>query len=299
MTAVRGGAGRNAAITGAAGGIGRWIALGLADAGFRLFVIGRNPAALDATRGWIVGRVPGAAVETILADLSLLSDTRAAAAAVLSRVDALALLVNNAGTLSPRRVVTAEGHERTLAVNHLAPFVLTRELLPALHRDAAVSGDARIVDVGSSTSDRARIDPDDLELVRHWGMVRAYSSSKLALLMTSLALARELRGSGVGVNVVHPGTVATGLVRNPGIVGLAWKVMAPFVLSERQGADTPLHAALAADCAGLSGRYLKRRQPARPNPLALDRALCRRVLAATEALAAHPAVDGRPGPSPG
>ncbi len=292
MTGIQGGVRRNAVITGATGGIGRWIALGLADAGFRLFVIGRNPAALAATRGWIGGRLPGAEVETILADLSLLSDTRAAAAAVLSRVDRLALLVNNAGTLSPRRVTTAEGHERTLAVNHLAPFVLTRGLLPALRRDAAASRDARIIDVGSSTSDRARIDPDDLELVRHWGMVRAYSSSKLALLMTSLALARQLQGSGIGVNVVHPGTVATRLVRDPGVVGLAWKLMAPFVLSERQGADTPLHAALSSDCEGLSGSYLKRRRPARPNPLALDRALCRRVLVATEALAAHPAADG-------
>ena len=285
---------RDAVITGATGGIGRWIALGLADAGYRLFVIGRNPAALEATRVWIGGRVPGAAVETILADLSLLSETRSAAAAVLSRVDRLALLVNNAGTLSPRRVTTAEGHERTLAVNHLAPFVLTRCLLPALHRAAlhraaAGGGGARIVDVGSSTSDRARIDPDDLELVRRWGMVRAYSSSKLALLMTSLALARQLEGTGVTVNVVHPGMVATGLVRNPGLVGLAWKLMAPFVLSERQGADTPLHAALSAECERLSGAYLKRRRPARPNPLVLDQPLCRRVLAATEALTAlHP-----------
>ena len=275
---------RDAVITGATGGIGRWIALGLAEAGFRLFVVGRNPAALDATRHWIGSRVPGAAVETVLADLSLLSDTRAAAAAVLSRVDALALLVNNAGTLSPQRVTTAEGHERTLAVNHLAPFVLTRSLLPALRRAATTGGTARIVDVGSSTSDRARIDPDDLELVRHWGMVRAYSRSKLALLMTSLTLARQLEGSGVTVNVVHPGTVATGLVRQPGVVGLAWKIMAPFVLSERQGADTPLHAALSAECEGLSGRYLKRRRPVRPNRRASDQAFCRRVLDATEAL---------------
>lgn len=277
--------GRDAVITGATGGIGRWIALGLAEAGFRLFVIGRNPASLDTTRGWIASRVPGADVETIIADLSLLSDTRAAAAAVLSRVDSLALLVNNAGTLSPRRITTGEGHERTLAVNHLAPFVLTRSLLPALKRHAAAGG-ARVVDVGSSTADHARIDPDDLELVRHWRMVRAYSRSKLALLMTSLTLARQLGGSGVTVNVVHPGTVATGLVQNPGVVGLAWKIMAPFVLSERQGADTPLHAALSVECEGLSGSYLKRRRPARPNRLLLDQALCRRVLAATEALAA-------------
>jgi retinol dehydrogenase 12 len=275
---------RSAVITGATGGIGRWIALGLVEAGFRLFVIGRDPARLNAMRDWIEGRLPGAAgrIELVPADLSLLSQARAAGETVLSRTDAVAVLVNNAGTLSPRREVTGEGHERTLAVNHLSPFVLTRTLLPALRR----AGGARIVNVGSSTSDRARIDPDNLELVRRWGMVRAYSQSKLALLMTSLALAQELAGSDITVNVVHPGLVATGLVRNPGVVGLAWKLMAPFALTEQQGADTPLYAAVAAECEGLSGTYLKQRRPARPNPLALDPGLRARVLTATEALAA-------------
>ena len=275
---------RCAVVTGATGGIGRWVALGLADAGFRLFVIGRDPARLAATRGWIAGRIPGSAgrIEPIRADLSLLSETRAAAGLVLSRTDSLAVLVNNAGTLSPHRVVTREGHERTLAVNHLAPFVLTRALLPALLREAS----ARIVDVGSSTSDRARIDPDDLELVRHWRMTRAYARSKLALLMADLELARQLDGSSVTVNVVHPGTVATGLVRGPSVASLAWKVMARFVLSECQGAEAPLHAALSADCAGLNGVYLKRCRAVPPNRSALDPALRRRVVAATEALAA-------------
>ena len=273
---------RCAVVTGATGGIGRWIALGLVDAGFRLFVIGRDPTRLAATCAWIAGRIPGSAarIEPIRADLSLLSETRAAAGMVLSRTDSLAVLVNNAGLLSPRRVVTGEGHERTLAVNHLAPFVLTRALLPALRREAV----ARIVDVGSSTSDRARIDPDDLELVRHWRMTRAYARSKLALLMAGLELARQLEGSTVTLNVVHPGTVATGLVRGPSVASLAWKVMAPFVLSERQGAATPLYAALSAECAGLNGAYLKRCRAVPPNRSALDPALRRRVVAATEAL---------------
>ncbi len=282
----RGGGGRCAVVTGASGGIGRWIALGLADAGFRLLLIGRDPSRLSATREWIDGRIPGSAgrIEPIQADLSLLCDTRAAAALVLSRTDGIGVLVNNAGTLSPHRVVTREGHERTLAVNHLAPFVLTRALLPALRRDPA----ARIVDVGSSTSDRARIDPDDLELVRHWRMTRAYARSKLALLMASLELAQQLEGVGVTVNVVHPGTVATGLVRGPPAAAVAWRMMAPFVLSERQGAETPLYAALSARCAGVNGAYLKRCRPVPPNRLVLDPALRRRVVAATEALAATP-----------
>ena len=276
-----------AAITGATGGIGRWIALGLAEAGYRLFVIGRDTQRLKAAHDWIAGRVPRSRdrILTVQADLSSLAQTRDAGLRVMAQTDRLDLLINNAGLLSPRRVLTDEGFERTLAVNHLAPFVLTRTLLEALRGTRA----ARIVNVGSSTSDRARIDPDDLQdlqSVRRWRMVRAYATSKLALLMTSFALARTLPPPEVSVNVVHPGMVATGLVRNPGAVGLAWRLMAPFLLTEAQGAQTPLHAALSAACGEVSGQYWKRCRPAAANPLALDPALCARVLASTETLCA-------------
>jgi NAD(P)-dependent dehydrogenase (short-subunit alcohol dehydrogenase family) len=199
---------------------------------------------------------------------------------ILRRSPRLDLLVNNAGVLCAKRQVTAEGHERTLATNLLSPLALTEALLPALQAAAP----SRIVMVGSSSSDRARIDPDNLELEGGWSMVRAYSQSKLALLMTSRTLARRLQGSGVTVNVVHPGLVATDIVRNGGIVGLAWKLMAPFSLTPEQGADTPLHACLAPEMAGKTGLYLKRRKPATPNPLVNNAALADRVWTATEQL---------------
>ena len=273
-----------AAITGATGGIGRWIAIGLAEAGYRLFVIGRDPHRLDAAQEWIAGRVPRSRdrILTVQADLSSLAQTRDAGRRVMAQSDRLDLLINNAGLLSPHRALTEEGFERTLAVNHLAPFVLTCTLLEALRS----TGRARIVNVGSSTSDRAAIDPDDLHSTRRWRMVRAYATSKLALLMTSFALARTLPPSEVSVNVVHPGMVATGLVRNSGLVGLAWRLMAPFLLTEAQGAQTPLHAALSAACEDVSGQYWKRCRPAAANPAALDAALCARVLASTETLCA-------------
>jgi len=273
--------GAPAVLTGATSGIGRWIALGLADAGRPLLLLGRDAARLAALADWVGLRVAGAQVETVAADLSCLAEVRAAAGLIRTRTARLGLLVNNAGLLSPHRVLTGEGIERTLAVNHLAPFVLTRSLLPAL---AATPG-ARIINVGSSTSDRARIDPDDLQLARGWRMTRAYARSKLALLMASRVLAAETGNTGPAVLVAHPGTVATSLVREPASARIAWRLMAPFLLSERQGADTPLHAALAPTLPGPSGSYLKKRRPVAPNPLALDPALCRRVVAATERLA--------------
>ena len=181
--------------------------------------------------------------------------------------------------------MTAEGHERVIAVNHLSPFVLTHTLLPALQRAARQRGEARIVNTGSSTADRAMIDPDDLEGVRRWGFVRAYSQSKLALTMTTLEWARRLHGTGVVANVVHPGAVATGLVRAHGPIGLAWRLMAPFLLTEEQGADTPVHVALSPEFGTITGAYVKRRRTVQPNRLALDQDLVARVWAATGRLA--------------
>nr|WP_321986289.1 SDR family NAD(P)-dependent oxidoreductase [uncultured Lichenicoccus sp.] len=274
-----------AVVTGATGGIGRRIALGLAAAGLEVFLVGRDADRLERTRDWIGGRVLRSRdrLVPVQADLSLLAETRAAADTILARAQALALLVNNAGTLSARRQLTREGHELTLAVNHLSPFVLSHALLPAL---LAQGGGARIVSVGSSTSDRTSIDPADLELAGSWRMTRAYARSKLALLMTQMTLAQHLDPALVTANVVHPGLVATGLVREPGVVGLAWRLMAPFSLNESQGAETPLYAALSPECAALTGAYLKRRRPARPNRRTADAALRAQVWTATEALAA-------------
>ncbi len=268
-------------VTGASGGIGRHIALGLARAGHRVVLLGRDAGRTHAARDWIEAQVPGSAPEIELADLSLLAETRAAAARIVARHPAIGVLVNNAGVYCARREETAEGHERVIATNHLSPFVLTRALLPALR---AAGPGARVVNTGSSTSDRARIFPDDLEGRRRWGLLHTYAQSKLALLIVTRRLARDLAGSGVTANVVHPGAVATGLVRARGPVGLAWRLLAPFQLTEEQGADTPVYVATSADFAGVTGAYVKRRRAVAPNPRALDESRVSAVWDATERL---------------
>ncbi len=268
-------------VTGATSGIGKWIALGLARAGHRVVLVARDRTRAEAAAGWIEALAPAAAIEIELADLSSLASTKAAAAAIATRHPTIDVLVNNAGVFCPRRELTGEGLELVIAVNHLAPFVLTAGVLPALR----ASGAARIVNIGSSTADHAGIDPDDLQGERSWGMVRAYSQSKLALTMVTLAWARRLHGSSVVANVVHPGAVATGLVRARGPIGIAWRLMAPFLLTPEAGADTPLHVALSPEFAAITGAYVKRRRIVRPNPLALDPVLVELVWDATEALA--------------
>jgi NAD(P)-dependent dehydrogenase (short-subunit alcohol dehydrogenase family) len=177
----------------------------------------------------------------LIADLSLLSETRAVGGLVAARHPRIAVLINNAGVFQSRPIATAEGHDSVLATNLLSPFVLTQVLLPSLVAGAP----SRIVNIGASTSDRARIDPDNLVLGPRWAMRRANSQSKLALMMVTFSLAKRLRGTGVVANVVHPGLVATGLVRSGGVIGLVWRGLALTALTGEQGADTPLYAALS------------------------------------------------------
>jgi len=269
-----------AIVTGAAGGIGRWIALGLAQAGHTVVLVGRDRSRGEAARTWVSEQAAGTAAELMVADLSSLAATRALGREIAKQHPRVSLLINNAGVFRARRERTAEGQDMVLAVNHLSPFVLTRELEGALRAGAP----SRIVTVGSSTSDRARIDPDDLGLERRWGMVRAYGQSKLAVMMATFEWARRLDGSGVVANVVHPGTVATGLVRTPGVIGLAWRLMAPWSRSGQEGADTPLHTALALEMAGVTGKYFKDRKIVEPNRLARDLELVGRVWRETERL---------------
>ncbi len=271
-----------AVVTGGTGGIGRHIALGLAEAGHHVIIVGRDPQRGAAAADWIKSQVPAANPDLRLTDLSSLANTRALAKSLLETYPQISILVNNAGIFNARHDITPEGHEKVLAVNHLSPFVLTNALLPALQ----AAGRARIVTVGSDTSDTARIDPANLELRRGWNFVRAYSRAKLAQMMTTFALAGRLSGTGVTANVAHPGAVATNLIRARGPIGLAWKLMAPFMLNEKEGADTPLYVALAPELSEARGEYFKKRKIVHPNPRALQPELRAAVWDATEELTA-------------
>jgi NAD(P)-dependent dehydrogenase (short-subunit alcohol dehydrogenase family) len=202
----------------------------------------------------------------MLADLSLIGETQDAGAKVLSKHHKIHILVNNAGIFDTKRKLTIEGHERVLATNLLCPIVLSEALLPALQNGAP----SRIINIGSSTSDSAHVNPQRLELGLKWTMIKAYSQSKLALMMATFYLARRLGRSGVVANVVHPGLVATGLVRADGVIKFAWRCLALFALSEQQGADAPLYAALSSQFSEITGAYIKGHRRAKPNPQALD-----------------------------
>ncbi len=276
-----------AVITGATSGLGRFVALGLAKAGYHSVIVARNAQRGEAARQMLADHAPGASSELVLADLSLVAEVRRAGEAIVARHGAVHRLVNNAGLITRRRQLTAEGRERILAVNHLAPFVLTTALEAALHR----AGRARVVNVGSTASDRVRLRLNDLESARAFTAWGAYGRSKLALMMATFEWSRRWAGSGVSVNVVHPGLVATQLASVPGPIGLAWRLAQPLMLSPERGSDTPLFVALSPTLEDVTGQYFKRRKPVRPNPQALSGELTRRLWAETERLVENVLVE--------
>jgi NAD(P)-dependent dehydrogenase (short-subunit alcohol dehydrogenase family) len=267
--------GKAAVVTGGSSGIGQYTALGLAERGAKVVITARSAARLAETAAWIRDKVPGAEVETETVDFASFASVRALAAAIRDRYPRLAILVNNAGMVTTRRVVTEDGFESLFQINHLSPFLLTNLVLPSL-KDAAPS---RIVITASNAAQSAKLDFDDLQLTKGWGPMKAYGRSKLGNIMFTYALARRLEGSGVTVNCFHPGFVGTRIGNKGGAADLVWAMIKPFVLTSAQGAETAIFAATAPEMEGVSGQYLVKKKPVKSNEQSYDTAVGERLWA--------------------
>jgi len=194
-------AGKTALVTGGTGGIGRATAAGLAALGARVGITGRDKARTQAAATGIVRESGNPAVDAFAADMSCQAEVRALAVAVRSAYPRLDVLVNNVGGFWATRHLTADGLERTFAVNHLAAFLLTGLVLDRLKGSAP----ARIVTVSSNAQAAGRLNFDDLQGERSYSGQRAYSQSKLANVVFTYELARRLEGTGVTATALHPG----------------------------------------------------------------------------------------------
>ncbi|TBR22754.1 SDR family oxidoreductase [bacterium] len=274
--------GKTVVVTGATNGIGKAAAVELGRRGARLVLVGRDRRrcadAADAVRA------TGVSVDTVVADLSLMSETRRAAAEVLALCPRLDVLVNNAGAIMPERRMTAEGHEATLALNHLSYFLFTKLLTERLKASAP----ARVVVVASDAHRSAAGFPfDDLKAEKRFVPMLRYGETKLANILFTRALAKRLAGSGVTANALHPGVVATGFgADSKGIVGLFVRLARPFLLTAEQGAETIVHLAASPEAEGVSGRYFAKSREKAPRPPALDDAAAERLWALSEELTA-------------
>jgi NAD(P)-dependent dehydrogenase (short-subunit alcohol dehydrogenase family) len=272
--------GRVALVTGATNGIGRVTAREFARMGARTLIVARDPGRGEAAAREIRAAT-GALVEVLVADLSSREQVRGLAGAVRDRAGRLDLLVNNAGAIFAERRVSADGVEMTLALNHLAYFQLTLDLLPLL-REAS---EARVVNVSSVAHESGSIDFEDLQGERRYRMWKAYAQSKLANVLFTRELARRLSGGRVSANALHPGTFASGFGRNhPGFFGKLVAVGAPFLASPEKGARTTLHVATAPGLRGVTGRYFSSCKEKAPSRAAVDGDTALRLWQISEAM---------------
>jgi NAD(P)-dependent dehydrogenase (short-subunit alcohol dehydrogenase family) len=272
-------------VTGATSGIGEQIARGLLREGASVAVVGRSRERGEAALARLRGVGSGSA-ELLLADLSLQAEVRRLAAQLLERYARIHVLVNNAGIVNLRRELTADGLEATFAVNHLAYFQLTLLLLERLRASAP----ARIVNVASDAHRFGALDFADLQNERGYRSMRVYGQSKTANILFTRELARRLEGTGVSVNCLHPGAVATRLGQQNGAVAkLLTRALSVFFRTPAKGAETAIWLAAAPEPAGVSGRYFQDRRAREPSPHARDDAAAARLFAESARLTSLPA----------
>ncbi|MET9490793.1 SDR family NAD(P)-dependent oxidoreductase [Nocardia sp. NPDC006630] len=249
---------RTVLITGATDGLGRELAVRLGAAGARLILHGRNPDRAAAVAAEVTA-ASGYAPLIVLADLSRLAEVDRLADEIIARTSRLDVLVNNAGTAGRpdgKRELTADGNELLWAVNHLAPYRLTRRLLPLLQASAP----ARVVNVASAG--QQEIDLDDPTPEHDYHAYTAYCRAKLAMIMATIEYAAELDGTGVTVNALHPATLmATTMVRESGVTPIS---------TIAEGTDATLRLICDPGLAQTTGRYFNGTTQGHPHTQADD-----------------------------
>jgi NAD(P)-dependent dehydrogenase (short-subunit alcohol dehydrogenase family) len=267
-------------VTGATSGIGAVTARELAGLGATVLVVGRSPRKCrrQAER---LAALTGSRVEGLVADLSSQQEVRRLAHDFRSRFPRLDVLVNNAGSYFMTRQLTVDGLERTLALNHLAPFLLTNLLLDLL----VASPSARVVNVSSSAHEQGTIDFEDLQFRQRYDRLEAYARSKLCNLLFTYELARRLRGTRATANALHPGVVATNLGIDNGWLRVKLRnLLKRSMMSPKEGARTSVYLASAPEVEGLTGRYYFECKEVRSSEASHDLAASERLWRVSEEL---------------
>ncbi len=276
--------GKTVVITGSTSGIGQVAAETLAREGARVVFVARDPAKARTMLDRLIRANPDAAHDWVQADLSTIAAMKAAGEALLAKAARVDVLINNAGAIFDRREVTADGLEKTFAVNHMAYFVVTEILRPALDPGA------RVVSTASTAHTFGRLNFDDLQSAKGYSAFGAYGVSKLCNILWTGELARRLEGAGVTANCIHPGGVNTGFGDNAkGWLGALFGLGKRFMLTPEQGADTLIYLANSAEVADRTGGYWAKRAPVQPSAAARDLAAAARLWDVSARLAGVPA----------
>jgi NAD(P)-dependent dehydrogenase (short-subunit alcohol dehydrogenase family) len=239
-------------ITGATDGIGKVTAGALARSGYSVVLAARNPAKAASVTKEIIASTGNRDVDYLTVDLRSLAQLDRLAETFTLRYPRLDVLINNAGIIMPRRVLTEDGYETTFQVNYLSQFYLTHLLLNELEK----SRQGRVINLSSSVYRAGKFDRDNLQSECRFSTIGAYAASKLLVLLFTVELAHRLKSTRVTANAVHPGIVRTPMMQEaPGIFRAISYAALPFSLSPDKGAATSVFLASSPDPAQVSGQY--------------------------------------------
>lgn len=259
--------GKTVLITGGTDGIGKYTAKVLAGLGGDIAIVGRN---IEKTQNTVkeIQDQSGHTIDHFIADLSDMSQVQRLGEDILAKYSQLDVLINNAGALFFRRKETVDRYERTFALNHLAYFYLTEQLMELIKSTPS----SRIINVASAAHFPGEINFDDVMFEKGYRGRIVYSQSKLANVMHTYTLSRRLKDSGVTVNALHPGFVRTNFARDN---GLLVKMLQPLgflsAIPVEQGAETMIYLAMSNEVDGVSGKYFTLKKPQRSSDLSYDK----------------------------
>ena len=264
--------GKTAIVTGANSGMGRATVEALSDMGAEVIMLCRDEKrgreAYDALMEKGDRRL-----ELLLCDLGDYESIKAFVRTVRRKYDRIDILVNNAGFISLDRQETKEGLERQFGVNHIGHFLLTMGILPLMGEGS------RIVNVASGAHKTGRIHFEDINLTKHFNVVKAYSQSKLANVLFTRELARRVADCGITVNCCHPGAVATniGIDRETGFGKTITGLLKPYFLTPAEGARTAIYLASSPEVQNISGEYFYKCKVAKSSKRSKDMRLAKKL----------------------
>jgi NAD(P)-dependent dehydrogenase (short-subunit alcohol dehydrogenase family) len=269
-------------ITGTSSGIGKETALALADKGATVVMLCRNRERGRTAQKEIIEKTGNESVDLMTADLASQKQILKFADEFKKKYDRLHILINNAGSILRERLVTEDGIEKTFAENYLGHFILTHLLLNLLKAGSP----ARILNLSSVAHHGASIQFEDLFFEKNYSPMGAYRQSKLANILFTYYLAQQLAGTGVTVNCVHPGLVASNFGGSGSRLHRFFIALGkPFLLSSKKGSETSVYLASSPEVEGISGKYFVKKTPKKSSRISHDPAIQRRLWEASKKLA--------------
>lgn len=266
---------KTAIVTGANSGIGKETALELANNGYQVVMICRNRDKAEGARRDIIDKTGNDRIDILICDLSLMRQIKDTAETIRNTYPQIDRLVNNAGILPDgKRKETDEGLELTFAINHLAYFLLTKELLPILEKTPS----SRVISVASDAHRYGAFDPENIQLEHGYRTSKAYGNSKLFNIMFTRQLAKEIKGKEITAYSLHPGVVNTNFAADSDSwFARLFNLGRLLMRSPDKGAETSIFLCLEPGIEHLSGSYFRDKKPIKPHKQARDNDACKKL----------------------